>query len=438
MNRRFLSVLAVLMLLVPAEVAAQKITKQSITSEGKRRTYYLYTPKSLPPNTKVPLIVLLHGTDHVGLSLAEKWDTLAEKEGLIIVAPDSADPAHWSVPKDGPAFIHELVESVKATYPIDPQRVYLFGHSGGAVFALLMSLYESQYFAATAIHAGALDADSAQLVVLAKRKTPIHIQVGTVDEYFPLQAVRATRDLLNSQGFAVQLVEIPRHNHWYYDTSATINQTAWDFLKAFSLPGEPHYEEYKFLPEDKKSREAIEQYNRAVKLHDKGDLAGAIAGYTKAIALDANYADAYNNRGVAYMSQKNFEAAAADFSRSIELQPSSNAYNNRGSIYFSHQKTEEAIADFTAGIKLNATPEGYVNRGMAYQNTNRAALALADYEAALKLNEKFARAYVLRGLVRLVAGEQASAQKDFDRGFQLDAGLHAEFDPIIKQRRPNP
>ena len=187
----------------PVRALAQKITKETLVSAGKKRTYYLYVPKSVQPSTAAPLVVLLHGSDHVGLSLAEKWNDLADKEGFIIVAPDSADSSKWSVPGDGPAFIYELVESLKSKYPVDPKRVYLFGHSGGAIFALLMSLYESEYFAATAIHAGALPPESTPVIDLAKRKTPIEIQVGTVDRSFPLKAVRSTRDLLNAHGFSV-------------------------------------------------------------------------------------------------------------------------------------------------------------------------------------------------------------------------------------------
>ncbi len=48
------------------------------------------------------------------------------------------------------------LKSLKTKYPINPRRVYLFGHSAGAIFALHMSLMESQYFAAAAVHAGAL------------------------------------------------------------------------------------------------------------------------------------------------------------------------------------------------------------------------------------------------------------------------------------------
>jgi tetratricopeptide (TPR) repeat protein len=437
MARYRLIVLALCVALAQAGVLAQKIAKETIVSEGKKRTYYIYVPKSAQPSSPIPLVVLLHGSNHIGLSLAEKWNSLAEKEGVIVVAPDSAESSHWSVPDDGPAFLHELVEAVKTKYPINPKKVYLFGHSGGAVFALLMSLYESEYFAATAVHAGALYPEAAVLIDLAKRKTPIQIQVGTVDEFFPLKSVRATCDLLNIRGFAVQLIELPEHNHWYYDLAPKINQTAWEFLKTYELSGEPRYEEYKFRPEGRRSKEATEQYNRGLERHRAGDVAGAIAAYTRAIELDRKYADAYNNRGVAYLTQKDYAAAVADFTHSIEVAPSDAAYNNRGSIFFSQQKIEEAIADFTAGIKLKASAEGYANRGVAYQQTSQEALALADYERAIELNPKFGRAYVLRGLILLKRGQDAAAQKDLEKGFQLDASLHAEFDPIIKQQRPH-
>ena len=427
----------ILLCVTPWHVLAQKIVKESLVSEGKKRTYYLYVPKSLKPGEAVPLIVLLHGSNHIGLSLAEPWDDLAEREGVIIAAPDSAESSHWSVPHDGPLMLRDLVESLKTKYPINSRKVYLFGHSGGAVFALSMALYESEYFAAIAIHAGSLPPESKVLIDLAKRKTPIHIQVGTVDEFFPLSVVRDTRDLLNKRGFAVELVELPGHNHWYYTLAPQINQSAWNFLKGYELPAEPRYDEYKFKSQSKLSSEAIEKYNKALKLHEKNDLTGAIAGYTRAIELDKNYADAYNNRGVAYMSQQNWAAAIADFTRSLEIAPSDLAYNNRGNIYFSQRKTEEAIADFTAGIKLKPTAEGHANRGIAYQNTNRDALALADFERAIELNPKFGRAYLLRAIMLLKSGKGDAAQKEIDKGFELDPSLHAEFDPMIKQLRPN-
>ncbi len=125
--------------------------------------------------------------------------------------------------------------------------MYLFGHSAGASFALHMSLMESEYFAATAIHAGSLRSDEeVQLIRLAKRKIPISIQVGDSDQYFPLKEVRATRDALKEAGIPVDLIEIENHDHWYYDKASKFNQTAWEFLKKHELAADPRYQKYKW------------------------------------------------------------------------------------------------------------------------------------------------------------------------------------------------
>ncbi|MDQ5847029.1 MAG: tetratricopeptide repeat protein [Acidobacteriota bacterium] len=430
--------LFVLLVSCATSVLAQKITKETLVWEGKKRTYYFYAPASVKPNTPASLVVLLHGSNHNGLSLVEKWKQLADQEGVILVGPDSADSARWSIPGDGPAFIHDLVEALKSNHSINARRVYMFGHSGGAIFALMLSLYESQYFAATAIHAGALTSEFSALLDLPARKIPIYLQVGTEDPLFPVSVVRATRDALNSRGFSVELTEIPRHTHYYYDLAPKINQAAWQFLSQHELSDEPRYEQHLFQGQTQSSRKAVEQYNLGMKRHSARDLTGAIVAYTKAIEFDGKFAEAYNNRGVAYMSLKNYAAAVSDFSRSIELKPSdAAAYNNRGGIYLSQKKPAEAIVDFTDAIKIKDSVESRANRGIGYEQTNQEALALADYEAAIRLNPNFARAYVLRGLISLTKGQEASAQKDFDKGFQLDPGMHTEFDPIISQRRAN-
>ena len=70
--------------------------------------------------------------------------------------------------------------------------------------------------------------------------------VGTVDPFFPLAEVRATRDALNKQRFDVQLTEIKGHNHWYYDLAPKINADAWNFLKQQKLSEDPRYTQYAF------------------------------------------------------------------------------------------------------------------------------------------------------------------------------------------------
>ncbi|OLD24745.1 MAG: hypothetical protein AUJ04_08735 [Acidobacteria bacterium 13_1_40CM_3_55_6] len=220
-----------------------KIVKESIISNQKKRNYYLFVPATVKAST--PLIVLLHGSGHNGLSLVEPWKDLATKEGFIIVGPDAESGGGWSAPRDGPDFLHDLVEALKARYSINPRRVYLFGHSAGAVFALMMSTVESEYFASTAIHAGAFRTpDEYKTISNATRKIPLAIWVGTNDAFFHLTDVRATRDAFQSKGFTIEVTEIPGHTHWYYDIAPSINQQAWEFLKKYELTVAPRYSQY--------------------------------------------------------------------------------------------------------------------------------------------------------------------------------------------------
>jgi poly(3-hydroxybutyrate) depolymerase len=243
MRYSLLFLFTLMLLPFQTEATSDKVVKEVFTSQNRKRAIYLFVPEFVKSGTPAPLVVLLHGSGRNGLTLVDKWKDLAAKEGIIVVGPDSLDPSVWNSPADGPDVLRDLVENIKSRYTINPRRVYLFGHSGGAVFALYMSLLESQYFAATAIHAGAISKNDPAIAV-AKRKTPIAIFIGTKDRFFPLEAVRGTRDDLNRQGFTVELTEMPGHDHWYYDLAPKINQNAWDFLKKHQLNEDPQFEQY--------------------------------------------------------------------------------------------------------------------------------------------------------------------------------------------------
>jgi predicted esterase len=250
------ALLALSMLLFQAR-AADKIAKETLESQGKKRAYYLMVPDSAKSPASVPMIVLLHGSGRNGLSLMEKWKELASREGIIIAGPDSLDPQGWQIPGDGPAFIHDLVEALRAKYPVNPRRIYLFGHSAGAVFALNMSMMESEYFAATAVHAGSWRTErELSARDYAKRKTPLAIIVGDRDAFFPPPSVKATEAALLERGFTVEVKVMKGHDHWYYDLAPQINRDAWDFLKRRELNEDPRYEAYEQTLEPKGAGEA--------------------------------------------------------------------------------------------------------------------------------------------------------------------------------------
>ena len=240
------------------------VIHDTITSGGRKRSYYLFVPDNL--KAPAPLVVLLHGSGRNGKVLIDLWKDLAEKEGFIIAGPDSEDPSAWVLGKDGPDFLHDLVEALKSKHPINPRRVYLFGHSGGAVFGLVMSTVASEYFAAVAVHAGAFRSKTEiEMISSARRKIPIAIWVGTSDPFFSVREVQATRDAFAAKNIVVQVTEIPGHNHNYYGIAGRINASAWEFLKQVELSAEPKYSQFGVKQDTARANKLIGEINSLTK-----------------------------------------------------------------------------------------------------------------------------------------------------------------------------
>ena len=90
--RKFLWLALMTLVLLPVAAAGaagdDKIVKNSVTSEGRKRTYYLFAPAGLSREKPAPLLVLLHGSGRNGKILVEHWQKLAAQEGIILAGPD--------------------------------------------------------------------------------------------------------------------------------------------------------------------------------------------------------------------------------------------------------------------------------------------------------------------------------------------------------------
>jgi predicted esterase len=220
---------------VPAS-GTEIATKLAFEFAGKSRTFYFFTPGSEGP---LPLVVLLHGSGRNGQTMVDAWSGLASKEHFSIAAPDAYDSSGWSVKIDSPEFLRAVVEQVKVRHAVDESRIYLFGHSAGAVHALVIAIIDSHFYAATAVHAGAIPPGYEKLLFSrAQRRMPIAIWVGAEDPLFSVDAVTTTKQLFEQNGFQVELSVIPNHDHNYYAISDQVNSTAWGFLKKVRLEAE--------------------------------------------------------------------------------------------------------------------------------------------------------------------------------------------------------
>jgi poly(3-hydroxybutyrate) depolymerase len=227
-----------------AEPAAAPIDQQTVVSRGKKRTYALYVPKSLARENPAPLIVAMHGSTSNGKTMVERWTDIADAHGAIVAGPDATDDKIWRSPEDGPLFLKDVVDDVAKSHAIDGRRIYIFGHSAGANFALQMAVLESELFAAGAIHAGAISSSYYSIFDSATRKIPLAIYIGDRDQFYPIDVVRAVRDTLVKRGFDLLYKEMPGHDHNYGQVAPQINEEIWEFYSEHPLPADPHYTPY--------------------------------------------------------------------------------------------------------------------------------------------------------------------------------------------------
>lgn len=218
----------------PIQAAATEIGKHTFEIAGARRAFYLYAP---PDTGQQPpaLLVLLHGSYGKARDMVSLWTDVARAQGFVVAAPVARQPAAWQIRADGSQFIRAFVDEVERVRTIDRKRIYLFGHSGGATYALTLSMLESDYFAATAVHAGAWrSANEFIAVPYAKRAIPVAIFIGDRDEYFRLQDVRKTYEALQTAGHPSNLTVIPGHTHNYARVAAEVNEAAWNWMKVYA------------------------------------------------------------------------------------------------------------------------------------------------------------------------------------------------------------
>lgn len=133
------------------------------------------------------------------------------------------------------------------------------------------------------------------------------------------------------------LSDIKAPEHIYYTTN---NKKVRFELKIWPTLQKISDKELEAIKEDKQKQvanvatEAKDWVEKGNKLREGDDQQGAIDAYSKAIELDPNNINAYENRGRAYGKSGNYKQAVADFSRVIDLNPKSAiAYEMRGFTY---------------------------------------------------------------------------------------------------------
>ena len=110
----------------------------------------------------------------------------------------------------------------------------------------------------------------------------------------------------------------------------------------------------------------------------------ALASYDKAIALKPDFAEAYNNRGIALRNMNRPEEALASCDRAIALKPDyAEAYSNRGNALRVLKRPEEALANY----ELQTRSCGNRSYPEAYRNQSHCLLEMGRFEPGWRLYE---------------------------------------------------
>jgi len=241
----FKGLVLALAILVSAPCNAAEPARLSLPFEGHDRTYYLFVPDG--GDGALPMVVLLHGSGGNGLFMIQRWQDIATREHIVLLAPDSLHrDVGWDFAHDGPDYIRAAIQAAAAAHLIDFRRLYVFGQSGGAVYALNLAMLESEYFAAASFHAGGWRQPAEyRYADYAERKIPVAMFVGDKDEYFSVDSVQATLRVLTQHGIPAELHLLPGRVHSYLDIPADFHDTAWSFLKANVLSEPPKFVPYR-------------------------------------------------------------------------------------------------------------------------------------------------------------------------------------------------
>jgi serine/threonine protein kinase len=142
----------------------------------------------------------------------------------------------------------------------------------------------------------------------------------------------------------------------------------------------------------------------------------AIENFTKAINVNPDYGEAYNNRGIAYAAHGAHARAMADYNAAIHLNPQFfHAFINRGKLHHDIQDFARAIDDYSRAIGLNPTnPVAYYNRANSYCGLKDFRKAIEDYSRAIELDPEYELAYNNRSLAYAAIEEFEKSQADLD------------------------
>lgn len=187
------------------------------------RSYRLHVPSNYDDTVLTPLVLVLHGGGGRSMTMIKKTDfsNLSDKEGFICVYPNGISRfpflfRSWNAGYccgvalekniDDVDFIKNLITLLCSQYTIDHKRIYVTGHSNGAIMTYRLGSELSSMIAAIAPVAGSIGGQADEETPPYIIPDPLHpVSViafhGQLDENVPYNGGQGNR----SRGYGSDL-----------------------------------------------------------------------------------------------------------------------------------------------------------------------------------------------------------------------------------------
>ena len=205
----------------PGYHAKEHFTLAELDKKHPKDLLYFTVPKSYRPDRPTGLIVFMHGggktttreAPRATLNFPDRHDSspsrrlgdLFDATGMIVVGPSAPwDPStsrRWCV-KEADEYLADVIQECKSRFNIDPDRVFLMGHSMGGFGAYHHIQRQPDRFAAVLVNSGSWSLGYWPVI----RGTPLCIVHGVHDaqpgkcwHYTDIEYARWTDKILTQQ-----------------------------------------------------------------------------------------------------------------------------------------------------------------------------------------------------------------------------------------------
>jgi tetratricopeptide (TPR) repeat protein len=179
----------------------------------------------------------------------------------------------------------------------------------------------------------------------------------------------------------------------------------WSYIASAPQRAEAEFKEGMKLMSPTRYPGAIQHFNRALEIKPQypevylergnahrmlGETDAALADYQAAVELNASLVAAHNGIAMIYLDRKDSRRALDEFTKSLNLQPSTDAFYQRGQIYEAMGEHQKAIDDYDRALAdARDSPYMYLARATARQNLGDTKGATEDRIAAARIMRHF-------------------------------------------------